>query len=109
MFLKDLRASGNKLTGEIPESYYGLANLEGLHLDANQLVGELPQMPEPMFDGLQEFSIHTNGFSGRFPVEQFEDTLQLSEYSWQTIDTSRVHRPTHHSFVQRHFLSTTMS
>ena len=78
-FLKDLRASGNQLTGSIPANYFNLENLEELYLDENNLVGELPQTDEPFYDGLQELSIHSNGFTGRFPVEHFEDTFRLSE------------------------------
>ena len=78
-FLKDFHASGNQLTGSIPASYYNLENLEELYLDENNLVGELPQTYEPFYDGLQELSIHSNGFTGRFPVEHFEDTFRLSE------------------------------
>ena len=78
-FLKDLRASGNRLTGSIPVSYYNLENLEELYLDENDLVGELPLSVELLYDGLQELSIHSNGFTGRFPVEHFEDSFRLSE------------------------------
>lgn len=77
-FLKDLRASGNQISGGIPVSYYKLKNLEELYLDNNRMVGELPQTYEPFYDGLQEISIHTNmGIKGRFPVENFEDTLRV--------------------------------
>mmetsp|Transcript_10564 Transcript_10564/g.16057 ORF Transcript_10564/g.16057 Transcript_10564/m.16057 type:complete len:721 (-) Transcript_10564:1143-3305(-) len=77
-FLKDLRASGNQISGGIPVSYYKLKNLEELYLDNNRMVGELPQTYEPFYDGLQEFSIHTNmGVKGRFPVENFEKTLRV--------------------------------
>jgi hypothetical protein len=49
-------------------------------LDENNFVGELPQTPEMFYDGLQELSIHSNKFSGRFPVENFENTLRVSEW-----------------------------
>ena len=78
--LKDLRASRNQLTGSIPVSYYNLEDLEELYLDGNKMVGELPQTAEPFYDGLQELSIHSNSFSGRFPVEHFESTVRISEY-----------------------------
>lgn len=77
-FLKDLRASGNQITGGIPISYYKLKNLEELYIDDNRIVGELPQTYEPFYDGLQELSVHTNkGIKGRFPVENFENTLRV--------------------------------
>lgn len=44
------------------------------------MTGELPQTAVPLYEGLQELSIHTNGFSGRFPVQHFEATEILSEY-----------------------------
>ncbi|KAL7552231.1 hypothetical protein ACHAWF_016542 [Thalassiosira exigua] len=80
-FLKDLRASQNQLLGSIPQSYYKLENLEELYLDENRLTGELPQTAEPFYDGLQELSIHTNGFGGRFPVEHFEGTFRIKVLS----------------------------
>ena len=79
-FLKDLRASRNRITGTIPAEYHGLERLEELYLDENDMFGELPPGAEPLYDGLQEFSVHSNGFSGRFPVERFEDTFRLSEF-----------------------------
>lgn len=79
-FLKDFRASRNQWTGSIPTSYYNLENLEELYLDGNMMTGELPQTAVPLYEGLQELSIHTNGFSGRFPVQHFEATEILSEY-----------------------------
>ena len=82
-FLKDFKASRNQLSGTIPVSYYKLQHLEELYLDENKMVGELPQTAEPFYDGLQEFSIHTNNFEGRFPVEYFEPTLRLSKFSFR--------------------------
>lgn len=79
-WLKDVRASRNQLTGQIPMSWYDWENLEELYLDENDLNGELPQTPEKFYDGLQEFSINDNRFSGRFPVEHFEPTLRISEF-----------------------------
>lgn len=77
-FLKDLRASSNEISGGIPVPYYKLKNLEELYLDNNRMVGELPQTNEPFYNGLQEFSIHDNkGIKGRFPVENFENTLRV--------------------------------
>lgn len=78
-FLKDFRASGNQLTGEIPLAYYKWEKLEELYLDENKFVGELPQNKEPFYDGLQELSIHNNGFAGNFPVEHFHDTFRVSK------------------------------
>lgn len=80
-FLKDLRASRNRITGTIPAEYHGLERLEELYLDENDMFGELPPGAEPLYDGLQEFSVHSNGFSGRFPVEHFEDTFRLKVLS----------------------------
>ncbi|KAL7537964.1 hypothetical protein ACHAXR_008184 [Thalassiosira sp. AJA248-18] len=80
-FLKDFHASGNQLTGSLPASYFGLENLEELYLDENMLDGSLPQTVEPFYNGLQEFSIHSNDFSGRFPVEHFEDTFRIKVLS----------------------------
>ena len=77
--LEDFHASRNQLTGSLPASYYKLENLEELYLDGNKIVGELPQTAEPFYAKLQELSIHTNGFSGRFPVEHFESAEKLSE------------------------------
>lgn len=77
-YLKDFRASHNQLTGSIPELFYNLENLEELYLDENKMVGELPQTAEPFYGGLQELSVHSNYFSGRFPVEHFETTLRIS-------------------------------
>ena len=79
-FLKDFIASQNQLTGSIPTEFYKLERLEELYLDENKLGGELPQTDEPFYDGLQEFSIHSNNFEGRFPVEHFEETLRISKY-----------------------------
>ncbi|KAL7540796.1 hypothetical protein ACHAXR_010384, partial [Thalassiosira sp. AJA248-18] len=80
-FLKDFAASRNKLTGTIPVTYYTLESLEELYLDENKLTGKLPQSAEPFYDGLQEFSIHSNSFSGHFPVEQFEGIFRLKVLS----------------------------
>jgi len=83
-FLKDFRASRNQLTGSLPVEYHQFENLEELYLDQNKMVGELPQTAEPFYDGLQEFSIHSNDFEGRFPVEHFEKTFRISEFSFPT-------------------------
>ena len=70
-------------SAQIPISYYNLDNLEGLYLEENNLGGELPSpnAAESFYNGLEELSIHTNKFMGRFPVEQFENTLRISEYN----------------------------
>jgi hypothetical protein len=83
MWLTDLHVARNALTGQIPISYYNLDNLEGLYLEENNLGGELPSpnAAESFYNGLEELSIHTNKFMGRFPVEQFENTLRISEYN----------------------------
>ena len=79
-FLKNMHASRNQLTGSLPESFYNLGSLKELYLDENEMVGELPQTAVPFYDRLQELSIHSNGFSGRFPVEHFESMEVLSEH-----------------------------
>jgi len=78
-FLKDFHASRNQLTGSIPASYFTLEYLQELYLDENNMVGGLPQTDEPFYNGLQELSIHSNSFSGHFPVKYFENTLRISE------------------------------
>jgi Leucine-rich repeat (LRR) protein len=83
MWLTDLHVARNALTGQIPLSYYNLDNLEGLYLEENNIGGELPSpnAAEKFYNGLEELSIHSNKFIGRFPVEQFENTLRISEYN----------------------------
>jgi LRR receptor-like serine/threonine-protein kinase FLS2 len=84
MWLTDLHVARNALTGQIPLSYYNLDNLEGLYLEENNIGGELPSpnAAEKFYNGLEELSIHSNKFIGRFPVEQFENTLRISEYNF---------------------------
>lgn len=68
------------MTGSIPVSYYNLSSLEELYLDDNNFYGGLPQTPEPIYENMEEFSIHDNAFSGRFPAEYFESS-KLSEFN----------------------------
>ncbi len=79
--LRKLHVSGNKLTGSIPDSYYNLSSLEELYLDGNRFDGGLPQTREPFYENMEEFSIHDNAFSGRFPAENFESS-KLSEFNF---------------------------
>mmetsp|Transcript_26969 Transcript_26969/g.56758 ORF Transcript_26969/g.56758 Transcript_26969/m.56758 type:complete len:708 (+) Transcript_26969:166-2289(+) len=72
--LRKLHISGNEMTGSIPVSYYNLSSLEELYLDDNNFYGGLPQTPEPIYENMEEFSIHDNAFSGRFPAEYFESS-----------------------------------
>lgn len=79
--LKDLRASNNAFTGSLPVEYYQLGNLQELYLDGNMLGGTLPQGAEPIYDGLQELSLHSNNFEGVFPVQHLESTFRISKVS----------------------------
>merc|ERR1712176_443846 len=81
MFLKDLHASSNSFTGSLPMEYYRLKKLQELYLDNNMLEGILPQDAEPIYHGLQEFSIHSNNFDGDFPVQLLEDTVRIKRLS----------------------------
>ena len=76
--LRKLELSRNLLSGSIPPTYYQMKNLEGLHIDGNNIGGSLSQFEEPLYLSIREFVINGNAFDGRFPVEQFEKTEVLN-------------------------------
>ncbi|GAX20863.1 hypothetical protein FisN_7Hh180 [Fistulifera solaris] len=65
--LQHLNLYWNALTGEIPESYFGSANLVYLYLDYNELTGKLPSITPPMNNSLSHLFLHNNQLSGEIP------------------------------------------
>lgn len=78
--LSKLHLSHNLLSGSIPSSFYKMQSLQDLYINDNSLGGPLSQSEQPLYIGIRNFVISNNSFTGRFPVEQFENAEFLSKW-----------------------------
>uniref|UniRef100_A0A7S3DR25 Leucine-rich repeat-containing N-terminal plant-type domain-containing protein n=1 Tax=Entomoneis paludosa TaxID=265537 RepID=A0A7S3DR25_9STRA len=77
--LKDLRLSGNKLTGTLPRSHWdNMVNLENLLLDGNDFNGQIPSEVGGMVS-LKILDLSSNQLSGPLPVELSDELTALTE------------------------------
>ncbi|XP_042510786.1 probable LRR receptor-like serine/threonine-protein kinase At1g67720 [Macadamia integrifolia] len=74
--LVELLLDGNSLTGPIPD-FAGCGNLKIIHLEDNQLSGELPSSLADLHD-LKELYLQNNSLSGTVPISLLKKNLILN-------------------------------
>ncbi|XP_065856231.1 probable LRR receptor-like serine/threonine-protein kinase At1g67720 [Euphorbia lathyris] len=74
--LVELWLDGNNLTGPIPD-FSGCANLEIIHLENNQLTGELPSSLASL-PNLRELHVQNNLLSGSIPSDLLDKNIVLN-------------------------------
>lgn len=78
--LEILELNGNQLTGDLPDSMYGMPNLKVIRVSDNRLSGTISQQLTMLNLTLEEFSAANNSWTGEWPNEIFEALPQLGTF-----------------------------
>ncbi|KAL1532919.1 Pollen receptor-like kinase 3 [Salvia divinorum] len=98
--LKSLFLSGNRLSGEIPSSFFTpMGSLKKLELFKNNFTGKIPHSLQQL-DSLIEIMLQMNQFSGPFPVFD-QKSLKVLDLSFNNLEGEIPHS------MQRRFPAST--